>query len=70
MDKRDMPHELEHACCWRCCSFAISASKHGLMSCSCSEYPEIKIEPNHFCNRFATSGEDRALAATINEMGG
>ena len=55
--KGDKPYEPEHACCWRCCSFQFFVSKFGLMACK--EHPKSKVEPNHFCNAFATSEADR-----------
>ena len=53
MDKSDKPYELEHACCWRCCSLIASVPT---MKC---KYHLMTIEPNMFCNSFATSEEER-----------
>lgn len=40
-----LPHELEHACCWRCGNFIF---KYGSMGCRI--HKSHKVEPNHFCN--------------------
>ena len=53
MNKGDKPYELEHACCWRCVSFI---SIYGTMACKV--HKGVKVEPNMFCDKFATCEED------------